>query len=120
MSKKLVIKVTVGVEQPEPLSQAFTVAGAALASGVAVSFWLTGEASWLALPGKAEEFTLAHAASLAGLRDAIVTGGTMTLCSQCAARRNLNESDLIPGIVIKGATTFVEEITADNAQALIY
>ncbi len=120
MSQKLVIKLTQGVEQPEALSQAFTVASTALASGITVSFWLTGEASWLAIAGKAEDFHLEHAAPLATLRDAIIAGGTMTLCTQCAARRNLMQSDLIPGITIKGAASFVEEVTADNVQALIY
>ncbi len=120
MSQKLVIKLTQGVEQPEALSQAFTVASTALASGIEVSFWLTGEASWLALPGKAEEFKLEHAASLTDLRDAIIAGGAMTLCTQCAARRNLSQADLIPGISIKGAASFVEEVTADHVQALIY
>ena len=78
MSKKLVIKVTAGAEQAERCSQAFTVAATAVASGIPVSLWLTGEASWFALPGKAEEFSLPHATALAQLRDQIIEGGRIT------------------------------------------
>ena len=51
MAKKLVIKVTAGADAPERCSQAFTVAAVAVASGVEVSLWLTGESAWFALPG---------------------------------------------------------------------
>ena len=48
--RSLVLKVTVGKDDPERCNQALTVAAAAAASGVPVSLWLTGEASWMALP----------------------------------------------------------------------
>jgi predicted peroxiredoxin len=118
--RTLVIKVTCGTESLERLNQAFTVAATAVASGVAVSLWLTGDASWMAVPGRAEEVELAHAAALADLRDAVVASGTVTVCGQCAARRDLSEADLVPGVVIRGAATFVEEVTAPDAQALVY
>ena len=60
----LVIKLTAGLEAPERVSQAFSVASAALASGINVSFWLTGDATYFALPGKAAEFELPHTAPL--------------------------------------------------------
>lgn len=62
MAKKLVIKVTAGADAPERCSQAFTVAAVAVASGVEVSLWLTGESVWFALPGRAADFELPHAA----------------------------------------------------------
>jgi hypothetical protein len=40
---------------------------AAVASGVRVSLWLTGESAWFGLPGRAEDFSLPHAAPLADL-----------------------------------------------------
>ncbi|MEO7754174.1 MAG: DsrE family protein [Terracoccus sp.] len=116
----LVVKLTSGTEAPERLSQAFSVAATALASGVEVSLWLTGEAAWLAVPGRAEEFTLAHAAGLADLRDAVLAGGRLTVCSQCAARRDLTVADLAPGTTVRGAAAFVEEVMAPGAQALVY
>lgn len=117
---KLVVKVMVGQNEPERCSQAFTVAAMALASGIEVSLWLTGEAAWFALPGKCEEFDLPHSASLAGMRDAILAGGKITLCTQCALRRGIQEQDLIAKISIAGAASFVSEIVQPDTQALVY
>ena len=119
-SRQLIIKLTTGIESPEKLSQAFTVAATAVASGAQVSLWLTGESTWLAVPGRAEEFSLPHAADLSDLRDAVIAGGALTVCSQCAARRDLAQSDLLPGTLVRGAAAFVEEVLADGAQALVY
>ena len=119
-SRHLVIKLTSGVESPERLSQAFTVAATAVASGAMVSLWLTGESTWLAVPGRAEAFSLPHAARLTDLRDAVLADGRLTVCSQCAARRDLSEADLLPGTLIRGAAAFVEEVLQAGAQALVY
>ncbi|GAA2728916.1 DsrE family protein [Actinocorallia aurantiaca] len=121
MTRSLVIKVTAGAEAPERTNQAFTVAAAAVASGVTVSLWLTGEAAWFSVPGKAEEFpALPHAAPIPDLLQVILSAGRVTLCTQCAARRGLTEDDLIEGVRIAGAPAFVEEITRDGVQALVY
>jgi len=109
-----------GSDDPERTAQAFTVAATAVASGVEVSLWLTGEATFFALPGRAESFVLPHSAPLHELRDAILEAGSITVCTQCAARRNITESDLIPGITIKGAASFVAEIMNEGVQALVY
>jgi predicted peroxiredoxin len=118
--RSLVVKVTAGKDDPERCNQAFTVAAAAVAGGLKVSLWLTGEAAWFALPGRADELELPFAAPLAGLLASIIGDGTVTVCTQCAARREITEDDLIEGIRIAGASTFVAEVTADGAQALVY
>ena len=118
--RSLVVKVTAGADAPERCAQAFTVAATAVAAGATVSLWLTGEASWFALPGRAEEFTLPHSAPLLDLLTVVLTAGTVTLCTQCAARRAITEADLIPGVRIGGAARFVEECLTDGAQALVY
>ncbi|EDY44876.1 DsrE family protein [Streptomyces sp. SPB074] len=120
MAKKLVIKVTAGTDAPERCSQAFTVASVAAASGVEVSLWLTGESAWFALPGRAAEFALPHAAPLPDLIEAIRAGGTITLCTQCAARRGIEQKDVLEGVRIAGAQVFVSEIMKDDVQALVY
>ncbi len=120
MASSLVVKVTAGADAPERCSQAFTVAATALASGTDVSLWLTGESAWFALPGRAAEFALPHAAPLSDLLDALLAGGRVTLCTQCAARREIGPDDILPGVRIAGAATFVEEAMADGAQALVY
>lgn len=114
------MKVTAGVDGPERCSQAFTVAATAVASGLDVSLWLTGEASWFALPGRAAEFSLPHASPLADLLAAVLESGRVTLCTQCAARREIGPGDVLEGIRIAGAAVFVAEATAEGAQALVY
>lgn len=118
--RRLLVKVTAGAEAPERYSQAVTVAATALASGAEVSVWLTGEATWLAVEGRAEEFALPHAAPLADLRDALLADATVTVCTQCAARRDLTQDDLLPGARIAGAASFVEEALTEGVQALVY
>ncbi|MEU6036256.1 MULTISPECIES: DsrE family protein [Actinomadura] len=120
MARSLVIKATAGADAPERCNQAFNVAAAAVVSGVPVSLWLTGESSWFALPGRAKEFSLPHATPLEDLLDAVLAGGRVTLCTQCAARRDIGPDDVLPGVRIAGAPTFVEEITTDGVQALVY
>ena len=114
------IKVTAGANEPERCNQAFTVAATAVASGVPVSLWLTGEAAWFALPGRADDFALPHAAPLPDLLASVLALGTVTVCSQCAARRDIAPSDVIAGVRIAGSATFVAEVVADGAQALVY
>ena len=120
MARDLVVKVTCGDNDPERANQAFVVAAAALAAGSRVSLWLTGEAAWFAVPGRAEAFDLPLATPLAQLRDAVLAGGTLTLCSQCAARREIGEGDVLPGVRIAGGATFAAEILAEDVQALVY
>jgi|SRR5271165_156919 len=119
-ARSLVIKVTAGKDDPERCNQAFTVAAAAVASGVQLSLWLTGESAWFALPGRAGDFSLPHAAPLADLLAGVLAAGSVTVCTQCAARRDISEQDLIEGIRIAGAATFVAEVTAGGVQALVY
>lgn len=120
MARSLVIKVTAGANDAERCNQAFTVAAAAVASGLRVSLWLTGESAWFGLPGKADDFELPHATPLSDLLTIVLAGGSVTVCTQCAARRDIAPEDLLPGVRIAGAPTFVEEISADGAQALVY
>jgi len=120
VARSLIVKATAGADAPERCAQAFTVAATAVAAGADVSLWLTGESTWYALPGRAAEFELPHSAPLADLLDAILAGGRVTVCTQCAARRGITEADLLPGVRIAGAAAFVEEALADGAQALVY
>lgn len=120
MARSLVVKVTAGADAPERCSQAFTVAATAVASGVPTSLWLTGESAWLAVPGRAEAFVLPHSAPLADLLAAVLAAGSVTLCTQCAARRGITPDAVRPGIRIAGAPTFLEEALAADTQALVY
>src|SRR4051794_29214155 len=118
--RSLVIKCTSGAEDPERCNQAFTVAAAGVAAGAQVSLWLTGEAAWFGVPGRAEEFHLELATPLAELRDLVLPGGPLTVCSQCAHRGGLVQAALLEGTRLAGAATFTEEALTDTAQALVY
>jgi predicted peroxiredoxin len=118
--RSLIVKCTAGAEDAERCAQAFTVAATATAAGVAVSLWLTGDAAWFGLPGRAENFVLPHSAPLAQLRDAVLELGTLTVCTQCAQRRAITPDQLLPGVRIAGSASFVDEILRPDAQALVY
>jgi predicted peroxiredoxin len=118
--RSLVIKCTAGADEPERCSQAFTVAAAAIVSGAQVSLWLTGEAAWFGLPGRAEEFELPLAAPLSEARDLVLAQGRLVVCSQCASRRGIVVGDLVDGATISGAAAFTEEILTEGVQAIVY
>jgi predicted peroxiredoxin len=120
MPRGLVVKVTAGAEDPERCNQGFTVAAIATTASTEVSLWLTGEAAWFGVPGRAEEFDLPHAQPLVDLLSTVLTGGTVTVCTQCAARRGITESDLREGVRLAGSSSYVEEVLADGVQALVY
>ncbi len=120
MSRPLVVKITCGADDAERCNQGFTVAATAVAAGAEVSLWLTGEAAWFGVPGRAEEFALPLATPLADLLAAVLAGGTVTVCAQCAARREIGPDDLVVGARIAGAAAFTEEILRQGAQALVY
>lgn len=120
MSRALTVKVTCGLDEPERCNQGFTVAATAAASGVPVSLWLTGEAAWLAVPGRAAELELPLATPLPELLDTVLATGSVTVCGQCAARRSLTEEDLLAGVRVAGASAFVEQVLADDVPTLVY
>ncbi|WP_202387872.1 DsrE family protein [Nocardioides flavescens] len=121
--RSLVVKVTSGGDstaEAERCNQGFTVAAAAVAAGAEVSLWLTGEAAWFGVAGRAEAFSLPLATPLADLRDTVLADGRVTVCSQCAARRGIEADDVLGGVRIAGAAVFAEEALRDGAQALVY
>jgi len=120
MPRALVVKVTAGADDPERCNQGFTVAATAAAAGAEVSLWLTGEAAWFGVPGRAEAFDLPHARPLAELLTTVAAAGRVTVCSQCAARRDILEPDLREGVGIAGSPSYVEEVLAQGVQALVY
>jgi predicted peroxiredoxin len=118
MTRTLVVKVTAGEEAPERCLQGFTVSSVAAAAGVSVSLWLTGDAVWLATPSR--DLVLPESPPASQLLAAVLGAGAVTVCTQCAARRGLTQDDLLPGVRIAGAASFVSEALADDAQALVY
>jgi predicted peroxiredoxin len=122
MARSLLVKVTCGTDDPERANQGLTVAAAAVAAGVPVSLWLTGEGAFLVASGerRTADLGLEHASVAGDLVDAVLAGGAVTLCTQCAARRGIGEGDVLAGVRVAGAAAFVEEALADGTQALVY
>jgi predicted peroxiredoxin len=119
-SRSLIVKLTCGAEAAERANQAWTVAGAALAAGAAVTVWLTGEGVWFAVPGRQPDLQLPFATPVADLVETVRGSGRIVVCTQCAARRELSQTSLLPGVTIAGAASFVEQVLASDAQALVY
>lgn len=119
-SRRLVVKLTCGAEAAERANQAWTVAAMGLAAGAEVTVWLTGEAVWFAVPERQPDLALPYATPVADLVETVRTGGSLVVCSQCAARRDLAEADLVEGATIAGAIGFVEAVLAGDVQALVY
>lgn len=120
VSRSLVVKLTAGAEAAERANQALMVAAAAIASGAEVALWLTGEAVWFATPDRSPDLGLEHAVPAAELVGTVLAGGSLTVCSQCAARRGLTQADLLPDAVIAGAASFAELVLQPDVQALVY
>lgn len=120
MSRSLVVKLTLTTESPEKCVQALTVCATAVASGVDVSLWLTGDAVFLVAPGREPQLEVPYSPPVADLVAAVSEGGRVTACTQCVARRGLTQEDLAPGVRIAGAAAFLDEALSDTAQALVY
>jgi predicted peroxiredoxin len=118
--QSLLIKITCGAEAPERANQAWTVAAMGVAAGASVSVWLTGEAVWFAVPGRQPDLELPYATPVAELIETVRLAGTITVCTQCAARRELAIDDLVESATIQGAASFVEAALANDVQALVY
>ena len=119
-SPSLLIKITCGAEAAERANQAWTVAAMGIAAGASVSVWLTGEAVWFAVPGRQPDLELPYATPVAELVETVRLNGAIIVCTQCAARRELAEADLIESATIQGAASFVESALAGDVRALVY
>jgi predicted peroxiredoxin len=102
-ARSLLIKITCGAESAERANQAWTVA-----------------AVWFAVPGRQPDLELPYATPVAELIETVRLGGAITVCTQCAARRELVVEDLVDSATIQGAASFVEAALVENVQALVY
>ena len=120
MARALVIKIATGASDPERVITALNVAAAAAASGVAVSVWLSGDATWLATQNSLPDLALKGAADWQELYSTATADGGAKVCAQCAQRRGIGNEDLRQGATMAGAASFVAEITEPGVQALVY
>jgi predicted peroxiredoxin len=109
--QKVVINLATGLEDPERVTVAFLVGGAAAQQGRDVTMFMTKEAVRLALPGTAEAVACEGCPPLARLFEQYAeAGGQLFVCPICLTARKLDERQLVPNARIAGATPLWEWI----------
>ncbi len=120
MAGKVLINLATGLEDPERVTVAFLVGGAALERGEAVAMWLTKEAVRLALPGHALGVACDGCPPLSQLFEQYADGGGELLaCPICFNARELDQGALVPNARLAGATPMFEWI-GDGAIVFSY
>jgi predicted peroxiredoxin len=110
-TSKVVINLSTGMEDPERVTVAFLVAGAALEEGRQVAMFLTKEAVRLALPGVAEGVACEGCPPLPRLVEQFAQGGGELLtCPICFNTKKLDEAELVANAKLAGATPLWEWI----------
>jgi predicted peroxiredoxin len=108
---KVVINLATGLEDPERVTVAFLVAGAAAQAGKQVTMFGSKEAVWLALPNVAQGVACDGCPALPTLAAQYAhAGGRMLVCPICFNARKLTQEELIHGAQLGGATPLWELI----------
>ena len=117
---KVVVNLATGLEDPERVTVAFLVAGAAAAAGKQVTMFLTKEAVRLALPGVAEGVACDGCPPLPTLATQYAeAGGRLLVCPICFGARKLAEDALLEHAQMGGATPLWQWI-GDGATVFSY
>src|SRR3954464_11162697 len=104
MAGKGLVNLTTGMEDPEQVTLAFLVAGAALEQGKEVVIWTTKEAVRLGLPGTAQGEACDGRPPLERLFQQFHDGGgKLWLCPSGATARKLAEEEMVHSVTIVGA-----------------
>ena len=121
MARKVLINLATGLEDAERVTVAFLVAGAATQRDETVGMWLTKEAVRLALPGHAEAVACEGCPPLPLLLEQYAEGGgELLVCPICFNARKLDESSMVAGARLVGATPLFEWIGDDDAVVFSY
>jgi predicted peroxiredoxin len=117
---RVVVNLATGLEDPERVTVAFLVAGAAVEQGKQVTMFLTKDAVKFALPGHAEGVACDGCPPLERLFQQYTDGGgELLVCPICFSARKLDESELVPNARIGGATPLWEWV-GDGATVFSY
>ena len=109
MAGRVLINLATGLEDPERVTVAFLVAGAALERGEEVAMFLTKEAVRLALPGHAEAVACEGCPPLSRLFEQFAQGGgELLVCPICVKSRKLDEGAFVSHARAAGATPMLE------------
>jgi predicted peroxiredoxin len=118
--RKVVVNLATGLEDPERVTVAFLVGGAAANEGRDVAMFLTKEAVRLSLPGTAEAVACDGCPPLARLfAQYAEAGGQLLVCPICFQSRKLDDGELVGNARLAGATPLWEWI-GDGATVFSY
>jgi predicted peroxiredoxin len=121
VTDKVVINLATGLEDPERVTIAFLVGGAAAQQGRPVAMFLTKEAVRLALPGHALGIACDGCPPLPRLFEQYAeAGGELLVCPICFQGRQLDEGALVANARIAGATPLFAWIGEDHATVFSY
>lgn len=117
---RVVINLATGLEDPERVTVAFLVGGAAAQRGKEVVAFLTKEAVRLAVPGTATGVACEGCPPLERLFEQYAeAGGQLFVCPYCFAARKLDDTELVANARIAGATPLWEWI-GEGAEVFSY
>jgi predicted peroxiredoxin len=119
--QKVVVNLATGLEDPERVTVAFLVAGAALDQGKQVAMFLTKEAVRLATPGVAVGVACEGCPPLPRIFEQFAEkGGELLACPFCVSSRGIDDSYLVANARIAGATPLWEWIGDEPATVFSY
>ncbi len=114
-ARELVCLVTHGIDH-EMSSVALTIACGGLTAGLKVSLFLSSSGVDLVRKRAADSTRVAPLEPLAAMiRSFMQRGGTIWACTPCVKSRGYEESDLIDGVIVSGASVMHERIKAGAA-----
>jgi predicted peroxiredoxin len=117
---KVVINLATGLEDPERVTVAFLVGGAAAEQGKQVLMFLTKDAVRLAVPGVAEVVACDGCPPLSRLfKQFADNGGELLVCPICVTARKIPE-DFVGNARLGGATPLWEWVGAEPATVFSY
>jgi predicted peroxiredoxin len=117
---KVVINLATGLEDPERVTVAFLVGGAAAEQGKRVAMFLTKEAVRLAVPGVAAVVACDGCPPLGQLFQQFADkGGELLVCPICVKSRKIPE-DFVANARLAGATPLWEWIGEEAATVFSY
>jgi predicted peroxiredoxin len=118
---KVVVNLATGLEDPERVTVAFLVAGAALDQGKEVAMFLTKEAVRLATRGVAVGVACEGCPPLPKIFEQFgEKGGELLACPFCVSSRGIDEASLVANARIAGATPLWEWIGEEPATVFSY
>jgi predicted peroxiredoxin len=121
MAEKVLVNLATGLEDPERVTVAFLVAGAAVERGQQVAIWCTKEAVRLALPGHADGVACDGCPPLARLFEQFAQGGgELLICPICVKSRHVDEGAFVANAKLAGATPMLDWLGDSSAAIFSY